>query len=600
MPWSPIGAALWRLSAAGRFAAVGQGSIETIDRYLDPEVRSVLEERFWRPVVDGSSVEALRENGVVGWAANGHPALFADHGIVHVRDIAAGVVNLAVTAEGVLLPARPADRRDFVCGLAVILTYVHDVGMHDPTPAGRRIHALYAAHVPFSGAMDDTLDRLWDADGPVVRRIAAVDAVAPFGVHAELVLRELVSLAVAHSKSAVPAALLADVTGLRNVMQRVVLTDLEQHRGAVAMPAPGDIPASRVGANGRWYSDPAREAYAWLDSPDAAHRAVVEDAIDAVRLVRAADALRQRGTTLRTAAGYEIFIDADSGAAVFALRTAGNDHLLLLRADRPMSAGEANLRCAFVTPHGDLRIAFHRGRFSSPAAAATACEATAGVVADIGADVLGAFAHRRPESDLPAPARDPSVMQVQLEHPADEPAFAGAVAEALARRDPALGVRVAVVADLQGAAPAERARYHRGVPVPAGSEEAEGILRALGARGMKVSAIDRHRAFEDVRRVRVCANEIVVEAGTSPAFVYFAAGSGLRAQPLGGYEEADIPAWLPIGITGVVRRAERNSTVVAGAPVEVLMIPGELFVREWFHPYEEDEVADLLARIGGG
>ena len=30
------------------------------------------------------------------------------------------------------------------------------------------------------------------------------------------------------------------------------------------------------------------------------------------------------------------------------------------------------------------------------------------------------------------------------------------------------------------------------------------------------------------------------------------------------------------------------------------MIPGELFVREWFHPYEEHEVADLLARIGGG
>jgi hypothetical protein len=47
-----------------------------------------------------------------------------------------------------------------------------------------------------------------------------------------------------------------------------------------------------------------------------------------------------------------------------------------------------------------------------------------------------------------------------------------------------------------------------------------------------------------------------------------------------------------------VRRAERNSTVVAVAPVEVLMIPGELFAREWFHPYEEHEVTDLLARIG--
>ena len=234
-----------------------------------------------------------------------------------------------------------------------------------------------------------------------------MDAVAPFGVAPGVVLRELVSLAVAHSKSTVPAALLADPTGLRTVMQHVVLTDLEQHRDSVAMPTPDDMPGE-LGVNGRWYSDPARDAYAWLDSPHAAHRALVDDAIDAVRLVRAADALRQRGTTLRTAAGYEIFIDADSGAAVFALRTAGNDRLLLLRADSPMSAGEANLRCAFVTPHGNLRIAFHRGRFSSPAAASAACEATARVVADIGADVLGAFAFRPPSSDLPAPRRDPA------------------------------------------------------------------------------------------------------------------------------------------------------------------------------------------------
>ena len=198
----------------------------------------------------------------------------------------------------------------------------------------------------------------------------------------------------------------------------------------------------------------------------------MDDAIDAVRLVRAADALRQRGTTLRTSAGYEIFIDADSGSAVFALRTEGNDRLLLLRAESPVNAGEANLRRAFVTPHGNLRIAFHRGRFSSPEAAAAACEATARVVADVGADVLGAFAFRPPVARPAAPRRDPAAMRVELERPADEPAFADAVAAALARRDPSLGPRVAVVADLEGAAPAERARYHRGIAVPADGDEA--------------------------------------------------------------------------------------------------------------------------------
>jgi hypothetical protein len=517
-----------------------------------------------------------------------------------VRDVAAGVVDLAATVDGVLLPRRPADRREFVVGLAVIIAYVHDVGMYDPTPTGRRIHALYGAHFPFSGAMDDVIHRLRGDAGPVVRRIAAVDAAAPFGVAPDVILRELISLAVAHSKSAVPAALLADVTALKKLMRHIILSDLDEHRDAEAMPAPEDALTNGLGANRRWYSDPIRQPYAWLDSPRAAHRALVDDAIDAVRLVRAADALRQRGTTLRTSAGYEIFIDADSGSAVIALRTETNDRLFLLRAASPVNAGEANLRRAFVTPHGNLRVAFHRGRFSSPEAAAAAREATASAVADVGADVLGAFAFRRPSPDLGEPSRPGSAMRVELEHPADEPAFADQVVAALADRDPSLAARASVVADLESAAPAERARYLRGTVVAADGDEATRILVALGDRGLKVTAIDRRRAFEDVRRVGLEAGEALVEAGTWPAFVYLAVEPGLQAQPLGGYEHDDVPAWFPIGITGVVRRAERNSTVVAAVPVEVLMIPGELFVREWFHPYDEHELAVLLARIGGG
>jgi hypothetical protein len=39
--------------------------------------------------------------------------------------------------------------------------------------------------------------------------------------------------------------------------------------------------------------------------------------------------------------------------------------------------------------------------------------------------------------------------------------------------------------------------------------------------------------------------------------------------------------------------------VVAAAAGEVLMIPGELFAREWFRPYEQTEFADVLADIAG-
>jgi hypothetical protein len=380
-------------------------------------------------------------------------------------------------------------------------------------------------------------------------------------------------------------------------MQHVVLADLEHHRSAATTPKPDDALPERLCANARRYADATGESYAWFDSPNPAHRALAEDAIDAVRLVRAADALRQRGTTLRTAAGYEIFIDTDTGAAMFALRTAGNDRLLLLRVDSPLSAGEANLRGAFVTPYGDLRIAFHRGRFSSPAAAETASNSTAQVVADIGVDVLGAFAHRLPQSDLPPPTRDPGEMRLELERPSDDPSFADAVARGIAARDSMLGGRVAVVADLEDAAPLEQDRYYRGTPVLGTSDEAADVLESLSKHGLKVARIDRVRAFEDVRRVRLDSGEALVEAGSSPAFVYVATESGLRVQSLGGFADADVPAWVPIGITGVVRRGERNSTVVASVPVEVLMIPGELFAREWFHPFEQQEIPDLLAGI---
>jgi hypothetical protein len=569
----------------------------TVDFCLSRDLRSILEERFWRPVEEVSTLEAVSGDGWVISTLGLHPALFADHGIVHVRDVAAGVVELARTANGTLLPPRPADRQDFVVGLAVLIAYIHDAGMHDPTPEGRRIHALRAAQIPFSGEMDDVIAKLLVRGGPVVSRIDAVSAVAPFLVASDVVLRELTSLAVGHSKSTVQSALYADYTGFRRALQRAVLIGLDDHRrNGAGIGVDGDLP-SELCSNARWYGNPAFEAYAWLDSPDPAHRALAEDAVDAVRLVRAADALRQRGTTLRTAAGYEVFIDAETGQAVFSLRTSDGERLFLLRVDNPLSAGEANIRKAEVTPKGNLRISFHRGRFTSATAAAAARDATTRVVADIGADVLGAFDIRSPSHDLPAPARVAGSMRVELERPTDEPTFAETVAEALGGLDPLLWARAFVVADLENASPAERARYLQGIPIPAASDEAREIVEALGAHGMRVTGLDRRKAFEDVRRVAVAEEEVLVEAGSPPAFVYVPVGCSLRIERLGGYRDVEEHSWIPIGVTGVVRRAERNSTVIAAEPGEVLMIPGELFAREWFRPYQQGEVADLFAEV---
>ena len=116
---------------------------------------------------------------------------------------------------------------------------------------------------------------------------------------------------------------------------------------------------------------------------------------------------------------------------------------------------------------------------------------------------------------------------------------------------------------------------------------------------MRVAGIDRRKAFEDGRRVRVASGEVLVEAGSPPGFVYVAVDCSLRVERLGGYHEVRVNSWIPIGVTGVVRRAERNSTVVVAEAGEVLMIPGELFAREWFRPYDKAEFADVLADIAG-
>jgi hypothetical protein len=567
-----------------------------LDAYIPEDVRAILEERFWQPVQEISTLEAVTGDETLASAPDRHPALFADHGIVHARDVTAGALQLAAVANGQLLPARHADRQEFVAGLAVLLAYIHDSGMNDPTPEGRRIHALHAAHIPFSGEMDDVLARLWESDGPVVRRIRSVNAVAPFRVPEDVVLRELISLALGHSKSAVPADLHSDFPALRRVLQHTVLVDLDDHR--VGTHTNGDLPR-QLGQNARWYEDATRDAFAWLESPEPAHGMLADDAVDAVRLVRAADALRQRGTTLRTAAGYEIFIDAETGQAVFSLRTYLGENLFLLRVDSPLSAGEANIRKAEVTPQGNLRMSFHRGRFDTSAAATAALEATARVVADIGADVLGAFEVRRTCADLPAPWCAPGSMRLELERPADEPAFAETLAEAVARAEPRLRGRIYVVADLENAFPAERARYLAGIAIAADSDEAGEILDALEAHGLRVSTIDRRAAFEDVRRVRVGEGEVLVEPGSPPAFVYIAFESSLRIEQLGGYQPIELQPWIPIGVTGVVRRAERNSKVIAAKPGEVLMIPGELFAREWFRPYEKSEIMTVLSLVAG-
>jgi hypothetical protein len=573
----------------------GRGDgLEAIDELLPPRLREVLEERYWRPIEEAARLDALAKDASFLADPVDHQALYSDHGTVHARDIAASFVSLAATADGLLLARRPPERQAFLVACGLLLTYLHDVGMVDQTPVGRRLHPITAAHVAFGAGVDDVVAHLLAGDGPVAGRLREVEAESSFAAPPDVVLRELLSLSVAHSKSTVPAPMLDDRAGLQRLVRHVVFADLAAHRsGTVDVRAGGDPPLT---ANADRYTDPLGQSFAWLVSVEPAQARLADDVVDAVRVLRAADALRQRGTSLKTSAGYEIFVDAATGEAVYALRPPANDEVYLFRGSRPANAGEANVRMAAVTPTGHLRLAFHRGAFLRPEAARYATDCTAYVVGDIADDVLTSFTTGRPAAGLEPPRLPGSAMQVQLERPADNPAFAEEVGAAVAASHPELAHRVVVVADLEGVAPEERERYDRGVPVDPVSDEARHVLEQLALHGTKVDGIDVHAAFADVRMVRVGAGEVLAAIGSTSAFVYVATGPGLRVRPGGGYRAESVGPWVPVGTTGVIRRAERNAEVTAERDLDVLLIPGECYVRVWFRPYAADELADVLRK----
>ncbi len=583
-----------RRGRAAEYSALmdeGDRAIE-LDRYLPRPIRAHLEERFWRPIEAQATLEILRDDPRFLADPGRHPAIFADHGVVHVRDVAIGLVRLLDTIDGVLLPRRPAPREFFVQTLGVAMAYLHDIGMVDMTAAGRRVHALFAAHAAFGPDVGPLVEQLL-ADGPVRGRLEDVAHSAPFAVPLEIIVREMLAMCVGHSKTAVPAAVLNDRGALRRLLQRVIFTSLEDLRADPQLPSATDATPVRTEANARAYDDPS-SSFAWLTAPAGPQAELADDVIDALRALRAADVLRQRGTTLRTSGGFELCMDAETARAVCTLRPASGDAAYVISYDDIRGAGEANISAAFVTPQGHLRIAFHRGSFGSEDAAQRAAMSVAGVIADIEADVIPSFGGAPVGGGLEAPMRSIDDVQIQLERPDDRPAFAEDVAALVARTEPDLARRLVTVADTAGAAPEEQRRFFGAEPLDGAGPEADELLRRMAEHGARTTGINRTLAFAEACRATIRPGEVLVARGSPPAFVYIPIGPGLLVRPYGGYSQSPLPPWVPVGTTGVIRRAERNSGIVAEREVDVIMIPGELYARAWLQPVRVDELAERL------
>lgn len=580
-----------------------------LDVHLPETIRRRLEDSYYKPINLRATLEYLSAHSRE-FLVESPAALYSDHGVVHVRDVAARILEVLDVINGVLIPRRSSrDLNMFMKSYGVLLAYVHDIGMRDFTPFARSMHPELASQFIFSADFDDIVDEIWSGNsGNLAWRLLTLSRSGELVQAPEVVLRELMALCMCHSKSKVPTALMNQPAALRFILQRSVgmdlreLYDLQKNHGG-ASGGPIEIRVERRRALERYYEDFESQSFCWMLSEAAGAKRLLQDVLDTVRALRCADALRQRGTVQKTSGGYEIFVSQQTGNALCSLRF-GDERLYLMELDQPLSAGEANIAGSALMSEGDLRVAFHRGNFSDPGAVERAAGYAAAVLEDIYEDVVASFEYPLDDSafdQLPPPGRTAGQINILLENTDDNPAFVPQVIERLAFINPMAAAHCRAVPSLQNSTSLESTRYLNARDIDWDPTRRKALLEKIQLSGQKIDHIDIDQAFEHVRESPLEAGEVLIQAGTPSGFVYLPLGEGLQIMPLGGYQSISMQGWFPVGSTGVIRGASRNAQVVAGQKLTVLIIPKEVYLRHWYWPYTFREVRELLEgeRPGG-
>lgn len=564
------------------------------ERYLPERVRLHIEQEYYARVNAQATLEQVLLDPEFVQNPLGHVALFSDHGVVHVRDIARQILQVLDAINGVLIPTRPQNRLDFFMkGYGVMAAYLHDIGMVDFSPFGRSMHPEFASQMVFDPAFDDVVETLWEENcGNIAWRLVNLAGKDLLLQPPKIVFREMLSLVNCHSKSKVPIGALNDPVFLRQIMQKSLATDLQS-----LYHEQYDVKDTSSSANGtqsvsinqrknlrRWYTDFAGESFQWLVSDLPQIIELREDVIDTLRALRCADALRQRGTVLKTSGNYEIFVDAVTAHGIYALRK-GNEQLFLISVQHPLVAGEANLASSELGRDGNLRIAFQRGAFFDSTAEAWAAYSAAVVVNDIQLDVIESFQRQSAEGCQ----KSHQDILILLEGVDDNHEFTGSVVAHLRQLNPQIIRQVRTVASLQNASSSEIERYLTAGEVDQDEAYRQELIDQISRSGHNVDGMNLDAAFEHVKLITLRAQETLIEAGSQASFVYFPLDEGLKVIPLGGYQPFSVRAWMPLGSTGVIRGATRNASVVADKDLTLLMIPKEVYLRHWHKPYALEE-----------
>lgn len=573
-------------------------SANPLDRFVPESVRAHIEQNYYAHVNAQAHIEQFL-NAPQFWASPGqHPALFSDHGVVHVRDVAQRILRVLDLINGVLIPRRTSDEMEgFMYGYGVMLAYLHDIGMADLSAFGRAMHPEFAAQAVFTDALDAVLNTLWNENsGNVARRLTDLSDKGILTHAPQIVFRELLSLSIGHSKSKLPVQVLDDPAALRAQMQDIVSHSLPElyNRQQAAKGKPVEM-TKGVEELPQFLPQYGAEfvptAFDWLvDEADEARR-LVGEVTDTLRALRCADAMRQRGTVQKTSGGYQVFVSQQTGNAVFALDLGDGRMYLLELQNQPLSVGEANIATCELTAEGDLRVGFHRGAYTSDDALHRSAHYTAITINDFLKDIVESFWRgAAPEGGALKTSRE---IQILLESTDDNPRFVELV-QAHLRQISEYGDQIQIVPSLQNIAQGERDLYLAGQALDWDPIVRQAALDQIARSGQRTRGVDPTEGFRHVKYVRIQAGQTLLQAGSPAAFVYVPLGGGLKIIRPGGYDPLPVAPWALLGTTGVIRGAVRNADVVALQDTFLLMIPKSVYLQYWYAPYTPEELRPLL------
>jgi hypothetical protein len=592
-------------------------SVDSVDSPLDVvfsnQLRTLIEQRYWAPIEARTVMEHIVIDPSFRTNPGRHLGLYSDHGVMHVRDVALRAIELTHKLNGSIFVERRQRDVDFVAGCAVLLVYLHDVGMG--ASIDRKVHAPFASQLVFSETFSDVLAHLFDEDSGGLRsRITECHERSAFSADPIEIFKEVLAFAVCHSKSYVPPEVLRSPEELTTVLRYVTNTPLSVQLENVAhnhsaIDVAGGLAGDPVASDqhaAREQQDSKRAgqvsaatgvrdlAFDWINTSDPVHRSFFQDVLDAVVIVRVADAMRQRGTTFRTSAGYEIVVDGRTGSPLAVLRARDGGASYLATFDSPISVGEANLRAADLRSPFALRFEFHRGEFASKEIQHTVARSCALAIDDVQRDVLETI--------------DDDRVRIEIHEPHDDPEFARLVFDAFVLMSPQMQHRVDVITTEKHAdfeLPTEIDReptfpwQSRGRTVR--HEETAGFAERLIAAGLNpkvfaervpVGQSPTDSLFHDVRLISLREGESIVHPHERADFVVIPTNDGLRAEPLGGYAFDQVAPFTIVGAVGVLRGHDRNATLRATNDLNVLVISAEGYLATWCQPFTIPELCD--------